>query len=292
MNKEGTAVSRPRASATGKSALISLVRLLPLSMRQAIVADYNLRGKKSAPPLVSPKRTFVGSFHKTGTALLSKTFHSLCAVSGARFWNRSADRTEPETWHICFAWDSDFNGVDGFEDESSRALVVIRDPRDVIVSAAHYHLDSNEPWLHKPRPDFGGQSYQEEIRAKPNMRARYLFEIENSSGNTIERMRRTKQDPRFKSALFVHFEDLVEDTKLECFWKIFAHLDIDAYWRPSALQAAYNNSLFAVEPRRDSHVRDGSVSQWKRVFDDELIGLCEARFGDAIEVLGYPRFRR
>ena len=42
-----------------------------------------------------------------------------------------------------------------------KAIITVRDPRDIIVSGYFYHMTTHEPWVHQPRSDYGGKSYQE-----------------------------------------------------------------------------------------------------------------------------------
>jgi hypothetical protein len=66
---------------------------------------------------------------------------------------------------------------------------VVRDPRDIAISAADYHVRSKEPWLLVPQTQFGGMTYQERIAAYDQLDDRVLFEIEHSSAATVHEIR-------------------------------------------------------------------------------------------------------
>lgn len=46
-----------------------------------------------------------------------------------------------------------------------RGSHMIRDPRDMVISAYFYHLKTAEAWVHLPRERFGGRSYQEYLNS-------------------------------------------------------------------------------------------------------------------------------
>src|ERR1700685_1046550 len=134
---------------------------------------------------------FVGTFHKTGTILLGDIFERVAVRLGLMFvkaergfWQKDA----LPAFDILFDGGSRFLKHPGVFGPKARALVSIRDPRDLIVSAALYHMDSKERWVVNPSERLGGRSYQESLRALPDDAARFIFEMDHAGGRTIAEM--------------------------------------------------------------------------------------------------------
>lgn len=194
---------------------------------------------------------------------------------------------EPDHWDVAFDFHSTFF-FDAFEPDAdlARYVICVRDPRDIVVSAAYYHMKSDEEWLHKPLPRFSGLTYQQKINSLPDMTARFHFEMENSAGSAIEKMLRT---PFGAPSLYLtRLETLVEDYDLEEYRRIFDFLAFPPDLRDALVQIAHDKSLFSGKVRSSRHVRSGKPAQYLTEFDDETLALFKATFGDAAERLGYP----
>ncbi len=233
----------------------------------------------------APHRMLVGTFHKSGTILMLTILRGIAAELGYRLWVHSA-RPEPEDWDIMFHAHSAFPAA--VTEQPHRAVVVIRDPRDVIISAALYHArtDSDrDPWLYVPDPRFGGRSYHETIAALPTDAEKFVFEMDNFSRRTIQGMRRQLQASR--DTIRVRFEELITDVELKEFRRIFTWLGIREADMDKALQIAERSSLFSGQVA-SKHVRSGRPAQWREHFTPELHAEFRKRFGDIAEELGYP----
>jgi hypothetical protein len=152
----------------------------------------------------------VGTFHKTGTWLMIGIFSRICKELGYRMWMRGTEKTRDE-------WDLFLDPLSRFDpchlEGNFRGTVVIRDPRDVIISGAFYHgrlkKGQNDAWVHLPSPAYDGMTYQEKLNSLPSDEARFAFEMDNMGGRTIERMQRfVSLRPEFR---LTRFEDLVTD---------------------------------------------------------------------------------
>ena len=85
-----------------------------------------------------------------------------------------------------------------------RGSHMIRDPRDVVVSAYFYHLRTTEAWALEPREEFGGLSYQAHLQQLDRHEG-LLAEIRRSASTVITDMTRWDyDDPRF---LELRYED-------------------------------------------------------------------------------------
>lgn len=246
----------------------------------------------------SPKR-YMGTFHKTGTVLFRGVLHQAKAeglLTPWLFFRRERKIPEPRYWSVAF----DRNAVrllDSIEPDPDKARYVfcIRDPRDVIVSAAYYHCRSKEPWLHIPRDEFDGLTYQEKINSLPDAQARFVFEMTNQdaefrnrcANGVISAMLRVPQD--VPSVYVTRMETLVEDTELVEYRRIFDHLCFEGKKRDRLLEIAHANSLFSKKPEKADHVRSGGrAAQYKSEFSNETMAMYLELFPDAAARLGYP----
>ncbi len=164
---------------------------------------------------------------------------------------------------------------------------VVRDPRDVVISSANYHLVSNEQWLHVPRKEFGGLTYFEKIRSFNTFKDRIQFEMEHSAASNIRKMASFENNEVFET---VKYEDLILDVKLEFWSGLMERLELDPYEIEKACRAFLDCSLFGgLKGQEVPHVADGGVEQWKKKFDDSLRQLVEDAFAREMDSLGYAR---
>lgn len=227
----------------------------------------------------------IGTFHKTGTTLFRGILRDLSAKYGMKVWHSSRSPDQPSQWDVCFNWHSAFENIE-IDPRKYPTLVIVRDPRDVVISAAHYHMKSTEKWLHRPNEQFDGMTYQQKINSLPDMHARFLFEMNHSAANVIRQMIARRSDPAYSAAKFVGLETLMADVDLIAFTGVFTFLGFKGPALDNALQCAVDNSVFAG--KRSKHMRDPSAAQWRSVFDDKLSAEFHNRFGDAPAILGYP----
>lgn len=232
----------------------------------------------------------IGTMHKTGTVLWSNILRHLEGNAGLRVWWSHRDAAPPERWDVEFNYRSEFLSRAAAPDLPT--VVIIRDPRDIVVSAAKYHLWSDEKWLHNPESQFPGfwrdlgRTYQEAIRALPTDAERHVFEMDHAAGAVIRRIihiRETWPDTRM-----FRLEDLVEDRDLRVFGAVFAHVGFEGPMLRAALDAARRNSLFSTEFQKPKHVQSGAGAQWRAAFDEATMAEFRRRFGDVAEQTGYP----
>ncbi|BDG70204.1 sulfotransferase domain-containing protein [Roseomonas fluvialis] len=244
-----------------------------------------------APTIIRPAggvspRMLVGTFHKTGTILMRGITARVAAACGLTYWAPGMGAI-PEDWNLLFHVNSNF----GREILAARhpTAIVVRDPRDVIISAAHYHCTQALPgdaWLHVPDAALDGRTYNQHISALPNDDERYIFEMENKSADTIRRMLRFPR--HHPNVMVVKLEDLVTDYELEAYRRMFTWLGVPAEQMQQALEIARSRSLFAGAGEGSAHVRSGQPEQWRTRFSPRVLAAFEDRFPGAALDLGYP----
>ena len=161
----------------------------------------DLNTRRDGRPLI-----LVGTHHKTGTVWMRRLFEGFCAVLGERL-HSGRQQDLPRSAHVFLQNHSRFDVA--ALGRSYRGLHVIRDPRDVLISAARYHARASESWLHVRRLRFWGLTYQEVIRRKRSLHEAILFEMDHAGRNAICEMLvwdRTRAE--FCTA---KYEDLIED---------------------------------------------------------------------------------
>lgn len=167
---------------------------------------------------------------------------------------------------------------------------MIRDPRDVVVSAYFYHLWTTESWAHEPRADLAGKSYQEHLNGVPEHDG-LLAEIGNSWLVIREMLSWDYRQPEFHE---MRYENLLADEERE-FERLFRAYGFDdrgvrrglAITRRHSFQATSKRRLGQVS--RGQHLRSGRPGEWRELFSPAHIELFKRITGDAVVVLGYER---
>jgi hypothetical protein len=222
---------------------------------------------------------FVGAHHKTGTVWLTDVFERFAQLSRASYYNvredRRIERERPREVlfdHHCTFQDFDISQGRGFR--------MVRDPRDVLISAMHYHRRGSEAWLHRPRAD--GRTYVETVNALSDEDA-LLFEIDENSGKTIREMLAFDGGDTVKT---IHYEDYIDDANMEQWFDLLLWSGLRSADLILGQQALYENSLFGLK-QKGGHVRSGKKQQWREKLSDKVLSRLDETFPGAIEELGY-----
>jgi hypothetical protein len=253
-----------------------------------------------------------GAFHKTGTVLMAKTFRGVAKALDLRFREGQPNpaqsnpaqsnptladpaQTDPalaDPAQAAARFDIGFDQRARFTElaggRAYRAVVCFRDPRDVVISAAHYHCRSSEAWLHSPKDEFEGKTYQQHILGLDDDEARYLFELRRSAKRAIRGMLAFAEPS--PDVCVTRMETLVADTELVEFRRIFTFLGFTEAELPACLEAARAASLFGQKTAKSSvHVRSGGrAEQWREAFSPRLMRAWLRLYPGVAEQLGYP----
>lgn len=233
----------------------------------------------------------VATHHKTGTVWMDGVFKAIAGDLGARYVNLRAEPGRLSDFDhepfILFSYDSDFGDHGSLLDRRDvRILHLIRDPRDVVISAMHYHKTSRESWLHEPIPGYDNLTYQRALHNLPTKLEQYIFEMDNSSASTLRDMASWRYGRA--NCFEARYEDLRQDSDLVLWQRILTFLGLDAGERTIGSRRFWQNSLFGGLSRLgNKHVRSGAVAQWRREFTPELAAAFLERFPRALQSLGY-----
>lgn len=233
----------------------------------------------------------VATHHKTGTVWMDGVFKAIADDVGAHYLDFRSEygRLEQRLQEpfVLFNYDFDFRDCAHIlERDDVRVLHLIRDPRDVLISAMHYHRKSAESWLHTPVPGYNNVTYQRRLKEMPTRLDQYVFEMEHSTAGTLRGMQEWQYGRA--NCFEARYEDLRQDTDLAYWTRITDFLGFDEAEQISCRRRFWQNSLFGGLSRLgNKHVRSGDVAQWKREFDRELAYAFVAYFPNVLQMLAY-----
>lgn len=218
--------------------------------------------------------------HRAGTLwfsnLLGHVAHAFALTSASGSWQL----TKPDA-DIVVLWDA----LSMFEpDRPWRGSHMIRDPRDMVVSGYHYHQWSDERWLHEPRADFDGQTYQEKLKSL-NESDGLTLEIEQLASWCKEMTDWNYSRPEI---LELRYEDVIQDEQRH-FRRLFEHYGFTPRATRLALRIAERHSLNRVGTGERTHMRSGESGQWRTAFTTHHRELFKQKTGDLLFKLGYER---
>jgi hypothetical protein len=159
---------------------------------------------------------------------------------------------------------------------------MIRDPRDMIVSAYFYHLRTTESWALSPQESYDGRSYQNYLKSL-DQREGILAEIRRSSSVDIADMVRWNYgDPRF---IELRYEDFIGNEE-NAFRTLFQFYGFKPEAVDSCVEIALGFSLKNVKTG-SSHIRSGQPNEWREYFSREHRDVFKQLTKDAALALGY-----
>lgn len=252
---------------------------------------------------------FVATHHKGGTVWMNTTFRRIGRACGFPFvhlntgepaWTIREDKREymldemhavesggdrPGIFVDYHSTTPDLSGI-----ERARGFHLVRDPRDMLLSAVRYHLTSDEPWLDEPRREWGGRSFRERLGGYTGLRDRVAFELDTHMGEEITRMA-AFSDRADHGSVFVtmKYEELMCDGEMTRFHGLCVFLGMRGMDLVHAQREFWRSSLFGeMRPAQGHrHILDGGLAQWRQQCDDPTLSLMMERLGGTIGRLGY-----
>ena len=249
--------------------------------------------------LTAPRLIAVGTHHKTGTLWMRAVFRRLAGMLGLSehvVYPRTArPKVDPMRERaLLMSWSSRFPAW-LMARPDARVLHVIRDPRDVLLSGMRYHRhagEKGERFLHEPRDDLDGRTYQEHLNGLADEGARLLFEMENKHAETLAEMLAWDYD--HPATVETRYEALMADTDCRLFREHLRDLGLPEAEVDQGVEVFWAKSLFGglADPavrgdRVAAHVASGQVAQWRERLPRAVAEIYAERHGDALVALGY-----
>jgi hypothetical protein len=237
-------------------------------------------------PFASSRRPLIVhcSHHKAGTVWLFGVLRSIALHHGLQVVEfDSVAPVAASTDIALFAHTRDFRRSSAGSREI-RGSHMVRDPRDLVVSAYYYHLRTGEQWVHAPRPEYDGRSYQEHLRSldKHDGLRLEMNRLESTVFRDMAQWDYTQRD-----FCELRYEDLLANEQ-ETFLGLFGSYGFS----PSAAARATDLALQLGREARsrsggDSHIRSGQPGEWREHFTADDVERIKEIAGDIIVSLGY-----
>jgi hypothetical protein len=260
---------------------------------------YRVSTETQPPPIKGKIRVQCG-YHKCMTMyfrrISKKTVRWNNPISGSfRHFFHRAD----EFYHDCADYTlSSISGhcldLDRFE--NIRAVHIIRDPRDMLISGYFYHLKASESWCHYQDPtneDWAVVNAQvpENLPAGTSLKD-YLESVSIEEGLAAEMdLRQFHFDNMLdwptddERVLTIRYDELMGN-EAETFRRIYDFYGFVPQTRWAAAHYANKYSITSAH-RHGSHIRNPKAGQWKRHFTPDLERMFNERFGALLEKYGY-----
>jgi hypothetical protein len=251
---------------------------MPTVLKELARRTLRPRNPPFAPSPQPPPLLVHCCHHKVGTLWLTRVLGAVAATHGLRFL--AGDQGALTADVDIFL--QDHSRVDPAGLGRFRGSHMIRDPRDVVVSAYFYHLRTDEAWCHRPSPEYGGLGYQAYLRSLPRTEG-LMVEIERCASTVIRDM--VAWSPTVEGFHEMRYETLLEDEN-EGFRRLFTHYGFTAEATERCVGLAERFSLKRLR-RRSVHIRAGHPGQWRAHFTPAHARAFKRLTDDAAFALGY-----
>jgi hypothetical protein len=167
---------------------------------------------------------------------------------------------------------------------------VVRDPRDIVVSAYHYHKTCKEEWCIEFNPDFG-MTYQEKLNSFQKEEG-MVFEMTHYTKVVLDIMNGWNySDPK---CLELKYRELIKDPD-QTFSRLFTHWGIPADQLHECIEISRKYHMTKLTGRKvgeiqiGSHMRSGLPGQWKSEFSSEHKKVFKALYPGLLVKLGFEK---
>ena len=251
----------------------------------------------------------VAGYPKSGTTWVVQLVAELIGGPVVGFWESGHDEIareglERSSEFRCFKSHHQLGELRSAQCLRDTALIyVIRDPRDVAISAAHYFRVTRWPSLAGvfcPTLKRLYRSVATKVApASMGYRVDRMVDAVLYGSKHIHHWMRVPWKAHYEpfvagKRFWLRYEDLLADPERQCA-RILSYLEYDRSRRE--IRAAVENQSFgrrrdtalrSGDARRIKHMRDGTSGQWRRHLSTEQLGLFRDLLADDLRYFGYP----
>lgn len=230
--------------------------------------------------------------HKTGTQLWAKIFSEIerrCKLKSILIKGASASQENlnliNDKWDICRFTHGikDFKYLEALEKFDYRCVHSIRNPANIIISAAKYHKENHsEKWLTLKKKKYGNMSYQEKISSFENLQQQLIWEMNHISKLNIKNMmnliKMNKSNFQNLDLDYLSFDQrMVEFNNLYYFLKLGQYKNVNSktFKLKEWINIGLKNLLWNIENRPDNSSLKNTK---KHITRETLKGLLDNRY--------------
>lgn len=300
---------------TQRSKLLLQARLLRRAWRRHSQARRYGRAVLDRSPVL-----FANSFPKSGTHLLTQIMHGFAALGPAIdsglpavvTYEGDTGRQRPETeivgdlqrllpGDIAYGHVHALPGaIEQLSKENVAAFFILRDPRDVVVSHAHYITEMESRHIHhlyyrQALPDFDARLSASiagisgsDLAAAGLVGAQPSARLENEMAlpDILARFQPYVGWLAVPQVLLLRFEDLVNQRQI-MLEKILQHAVSHGFSLNTTPEKAIQILEYSINPQRSPTFRSGKTGGWRAAFKSEHKALFQQVSGDLLLRLGY-----
>jgi len=261
-----------------------------MKLQAAAVDDRRTTDRPLADPFLADQRRLVVHccYHKSGTHWLRRILKTVVKRFDLEF--KQTKTCSPEFFEDGQILFDPHSWIDVKHLPAYRGSHMIRDQRDIVVSAYFYHLWTDERWARKPRVKYGGISYHQLLNSL-SIEQGLLAEI-NRSRRLFRRMK--KWNYRNSNMLELRYEDVIRDEEYH-FTRLFAHYGFHTAAVKRSVRIALRHGFEARSQRKlgeiqeRSIMRSGEPGQWKKHFSDRVKKRFKKVAGGLLRSLQYEK---
>ncbi|CAI7797804.1 unnamed protein product [Closterium sp. NIES-53] len=250
--------------------------------------------------------------HKTGTAWFSRIFSIFGMRTNMKFVKGDIQSCIDSESKICQINNAALGSLKLLGDKKYKAIMTVRDPRDVVVSGYFYHKTTQEPWVLEPRSEYGGKSYQQMLN-NVSKSAGINMEVDMITGSTWRNDTQgayatvLKDFLRVRDSRFtlVRYEDIwyQEQRRIgsafasigawyglnnSLLLKIFVQSAVKV-GQESAAYRSVAKGVLSADDRGKDHFRKGTPGDWKNHLTKQNKGYIREKLGSLLVDLGYEK---
>jgi len=243
----------------------------------------------------------VATHHKAGTIWLKRVVMGMSAaldIPWIGIWGPRQMKKIPSTGRAFLCNWAGYFSQPLWDSQETVFLHMIRDPRDVLLSGCTYHHTApvkGEGFLHEPRADLDGQTYQQHLNALTSPHDKLLFEMQNKHADTMAEMRAWNYARPGNVEL--RYEEMMADESCDLFRDALRRLGFAEDEVAIGAEIFWKNSVFgglkkkeAQKGRLRTHITsNGQVARWKSELPRAVGQAYATQFNDDLIALGYAQ---